>query len=192
MDLLDGVVVVVVVSELPDFLRVKPKGRGCDTAAIVDLFPNVVAVVVVVAVNELELLLTVAGTVVNNISVAESSTSFTESVVEPMVFLTLIVGLSGGSTLITVITSVEVEVVVAGEVELLLPAVVPDASEYSSSLVAGVVSLITSVGDPMLDESSEVLEVVLLNLWTLVYLKYIYTYNVRISSLYNTDILYVQ
>lgn len=178
LDLLDGGIVVVV-SELPDLLRVKPKGRGCDTTAIVDLLPRVdavvvvvVVVIVVVVVDGLELV-TVAGTVVNSISVAESSTSFTESVVEPMVVLGLTLdGFCDGSTLITVITSVEVEVVVAGvaDDEVAVPAVVLDISEYSSSLVGKVVSLIASVRGPTLDDSSEVFEVVLLNLCILVYL----------------------
>lgn len=71
--LLDGVVVVAVSDEPPDLRLVKPNGRGCDTAAIVDLLA------VVVVVNWLVLL---AGTVVSRISVAESSTNFTGSVVE--------------------------------------------------------------------------------------------------------------
>lgn len=171
LDLVNGVVATVVASDEPDLRLVKPNGRGCDTTAIVDLFANVVVVVVVV--DWLELLLA-AGNVVNRISVAESSTSFTESVVEPMSALGLTLdGFSGGSTLITVTTSVEVEVVDAGveDNEAVVLAVILDTSGYSSSLVGEVVSLITSDKDTSLDKSSEVFKVVLLNLCILVYLK---------------------
>lgn len=170
LDLLNGVVAVVVASDEPILRLVKPNGRGCDTTAIVDLLANVVVVVVV---GWLELLLA-AGNVVNRISVAESSTSFTVSVVEPMSALGLTLdGFSGGATLITVMTSVEVEVGVADVVdnETVVLAVVLGVSEYSSSLVGEVVSLVTFDKGAKLDKSSEVFEVVLLNLCTLVYLK---------------------
>jgi len=174
LDLLNGVVAVVVVSNEPDLRLVKPKGRGCDTAAIVDLFANVVVVVVVV--DWLLKLLLIAGNVVNKISVAESSTSFIESVVESMSVLELTLDEfsdgSGGSTLIVVITSVEVEIVVAGVVdnEAVVLTVFLDTSGYSSNLVGEVVSLISDKGI-MLDKPSEVFKVVLLNLCMLEYLK---------------------
>lgn len=58
----------------------KPNGRGCDTAAVtVDLLAKVVVAA------WLARLLAAAGTVVSRISVAESSTSFIEPVVESMV-----------------------------------------------------------------------------------------------------------
>lgn len=169
LDLLNGVVAVVVTSDEPDLRLVKPNGRGCDTAAIVDLLANVVVVVAVV--DWLELLL-VAGNVVNRISVAESSTSFTESVVEPMSALGLTLdGFSGGSTLITVMISVEVDVV-AGVVdnEAVVLAIVLGTSEFSI-LVGEVVSLMTSDKGILLDKSSKVFKVVLLNLCMLAYLK---------------------
>lgn len=170
LGLLNGVVATVVASDEPDLRLVKPNGRGCDTAAIVDLLANVLVVVVVV-VDWLELLLA-AGNVVNKISVAESSTSFTESMVEPMSALGLTLDrFSGGSTLIMVMISVEV--VDAGVVdnEAVVVAIVLDTSGYSSSLVGEVVSLMISDKGTTLDKSSEVFKVVLLNLCMLVYLK---------------------
>lgn len=140
LDLLDGplVVVVVVASDELNLRLVKPNGRGCETVAIVDLLADSVVVFVVV-VDEV-----VAGNVVNKISVAESSTSFIESVVEPVLStlgLTLD-GFSGGSTLITVMTSVEVEVVVVGVVDekvVVLSVVLDCTSGFSSSFAGKVV-----------------------------------------------------
>lgn len=170
MDLLNGVVVVVVVvaSDEPDLRLLKLNGRGCDTTAIVDLLGSVVVVVVV---DWIELLLA-AGNVVNRISVAESSTNFIESVVEPMSALGLTFALSGGSTLITVMISVEVEVVDAGVVdkEAVVLAVVLGTSGYSSDFSGEIISLVTSDKGIVLDKSSRVLKVVLLTLCALVYL----------------------
>lgn len=168
LDLLNGVVAVVVASDELDLRLVKPNGRGCDTTAIVDLLANVVVVVVV---DWLEL---AAGNVVNRISVAESSTSFTESVVEPMSTLGLTLDeFSGGSTLIMVMISVEVEVVAAGVVDnkVVVLTVVLGTSGYSFNFVGKIVSLVTSDKGIALDKSSEVFKVVLLNLCTLLYLK---------------------
>jgi len=174
LDLLNGVVAVVVTSDELDLRLVgKPNGRGCDTAAVVDLLANVVVVVVVVVGwLKLILVLLVVGNVVNRISVTESSTSFIESVVEPILGL-ILDEFSGGSTLITVMTSVEVEVVAAGVVdkEAIVLDVILGTSGYSSSLVGEVVSLIISDKGIMLDKSSGVFEVVLLNLCMLAYLK---------------------
>lgn len=163
LDLLNGVVAVVVTSDDPDLRLVKPNGRGCDTTAIVDLLANVV--------DWLEL---TAGNVVNRISVAESSTSFTESVVEPMSALGMTLDeFSGGSTLIMVMTSVEVEVVAAGVADnkVVVLAVVLGTSEDSFSFVGKMVSLVTSDKGIALDKSSKVFKVVLLNLCTLLYLQ---------------------
>lgn len=169
LDLLNGVVAVVVASDEPDLRLVKPNGRGCDTTAIVD--GNVVVVVVV---DWLELLLA-AGNVVNRISVAESSTNFIESVVEPMSALRLTLdAFSGGSTLITVMISVEVEVVDAGVVdkEAVVLAVVLGTSGYSSNFIGEIISLVISDKGIVLDKSSiKVFKVVLLTLGTPVYLK---------------------
>lgn len=165
------VVVVVVASDELTLRLVNPNGRGCETAAIVDLLADaIVALVVVDVVDEV-----VAGRVVSKISVAESSTSFTESVMESglsTLGLTLIDGFSGGSTLITVKTSVEVEAVVVGVVDakvVVLAVVLDCPSESSSSLVGEVV--ISS--EDTLDKFSDVVvfEVVPLNLCTLLYLK---------------------
>lgn len=77
---------------------------------------------------------------------------------------------SGGSTLITVMTSVEVEVVAGVMDETVVPAVVLGTSECSSSF-GEVVTLVTSGKGAKLDKFSSVFKVVLLNLCTLVYLK---------------------
>lgn len=174
--LLDGIVVVVVASDVPSRRLVKPNGRGWDTAAIVVLLAEVlakvlVAVVVVVVVDWLELL---AGTVVSRISVAESSTSFTDSVVEPTVALTL-GGLADGSTLITVTTSVEVDMVGGGATvvvddEVVALAVTLDTSGYPSALAGEVILLVSCVNRAASGESSDTFEVVLLNLCILIYL----------------------
>lgn len=162
------VVVVVVASDELNLRLVKPNGRGCETVAIVDLLAD--AIVVFVVVDEV-----VAGRVVSKISVAESSTSFTESAMESglsTLGLTLIDGFSGGSTLITVKTSVEVEAVVVGVVDakVVVLAVVLDCPSESSSSVVGEV-VISS--EDTLDKFSDVVvfEVVPLNLCTLLYLK---------------------
>lgn len=170
LDLLDGgvlVVVVVVASEELNLRLAKPNGRGCETAAIVDLLADAIVVLVVVVVDEV-----VAGRVVNKISVADSSTSFAESGVESVVS-TLGLTLDGffdGSRLITVKISVEVEVVVVGavDVEVVVLAVVLLAciSESSSSFVGEVVIS----NEDRLDKFSNGFEVPL-NLCTLLYLK---------------------
>lgn len=168
LDLFDGplVVVVVVVSDELNLRLVKPNGRGCETVAIVDLLA-VAVVVFVVVVDEV-----VAGNVVNKISVAEFSTSFIESVVElvlSILGLTLD-GFSGGSTLITVMTSVEVEVVVVGVVDekvVVLSVVLDCTSGYSFSFAGGVVIS----NEDTLDKFCELFEAMPLNLCMLVYLK---------------------
>lgn len=163
--LLDGAVVAVSDEPPPGLRRVKPNGRGCDTEATVDLLAVV------------DWLVLLAGTVVSRISVAESSTSFTASVVGPIAMssagLTLD-GLSDGSTLITVMTSVDVEVVgatvVGDDVEVV--AGVLGASGESTTLVDEAISLAGSAnGRIVLDGSSVTFEVVLRNLCMLTYLK---------------------
>lgn len=166
LDLLNGALVVVVVASDELNLRlVKPNGRGCETAAIVDLPADAVDVFVVDEV--------VAGSVVNKISVTESSTSFVESVIE-LVLSTLGLTLnefSDGSTLIMVTTSVEVEVVVVDVVDakvVVLSVVLDGTSEYSSSFVGKAVVI---SNEDTLDKFSEFFEAMPLNLCMLVYLK---------------------
>lgn len=167
LDLLNGALVVVVVASDELNLRlVKPNGRGCETAEIVDLPADAVDVFVV---DEA----VVAGSVVNKISVTESSTSFVGSVIE-LVLSTLgltLDGFSDGSTLIIVTTSVEVDVLVVDVVDakvVVLSVVLDGTSEYSSSFVGKVVVV---SNEDTLDKFSEFFEAIPLNLCTLVYLK---------------------
>lgn len=169
LDLLNGALVVVVVASDELNLRlVKPNGRGCETAEIVDLPADAVDVFVV---DEA----VVAGSVVNKISVTESSTSFVGSVIE-LVLSTLgltLDGFSDGSTLIIVTTSVEVDVLVVDVVDakvVVLSVVLDGTSEYSSSFVGKVVVV---SNEDTLDKFSEFFEAIPLNLCTLVYLELI-------------------
>lgn len=163
LDLLNGVLVVVASDEL-NLRLVKPKGRGCETEATVDLPADAVVVFVVDEV--------ISGSDVNKISVTESSTSFAESVLE-LVLSTLgltLDGFSGGSTLIMVTTSVEVETLIVDVVDakvVVLPIVLDGTSEYSSTFVGKVVTS----NEDTLDKFSEFFEAMPLNLCTLVYLK---------------------
>jgi len=164
LDLFNGALVVVVASEELNLRLVKPNGRGCETAAIVDLPADAVVAFVVDEV--------ISGSVVIKISVTESSTSFAEFVLE-LVLSTLgltLDGFSGGSTLIMVTTSVEVETPVVDVVDakvVVLSVVLDGTSECSSSFVGKVVIS----NEDTLDKFSEFFEAMPLNLCTLVYLK---------------------